>query len=157
MQIALKRTASFKEDTSDTSASQEKPVQKTRPGQYDLAYILSRQSEEKREKAGDVKVYHDVSLKKWRLTVQLDQVRLYFLSVFIKEDGTFDKYCLDYEAAHDSHYEFTDDTMIRKKLHEPGDESKYLHEILIRYVEKKGTGGLIDLIGPSITAQFHYD
>ncbi len=107
---------------------------------------------------GSHRVFHDVSMKKWRVTYQLDKERLWFLSVFLSEDGTFDlKFSLDKEAASDSHYEFTNEAELRKALKQPGDEELYLHEILIRYANKHGAASLLSVIYPYVTAQFHYD
>ena len=126
---------------------------------YDLDYILARQDETSSRFTGypgDMKVYHDISLHKWRLYVQLDKESYYFLSVFINENGSFDKYFLDYEAANDSHYEFESDEAIINNLYEEGDDNRYLHELMIRYVENNGAAGLYKLIESSVTNRFFY-
>ncbi len=46
----------------------------------------------------------------------MDTERYYFLSVFIGEDGIFDKYSLDEEGAEDSHSEFKEEREIRKNF-----------------------------------------
>lgn len=93
---------------------------------------------------------------KWYLRIQLDKTALWYLSVFVRDDGSFDKFSLDREAAEDSHYEFVEEQNIRKKLYAAGDENKYFHEILIRYVQAYGGAALRGQILPYVTAQFHY-
>ena len=117
---------------------------------YDLNYIQSMSRKEREYTIGGCSVWHDVVLKKWRLTIQLDKEAYYFLSVFIMEDGSFDMYSFDEEAARDSHAIFTSEKEIRKKLYMPGDEEKYLHEILIRYVMQDGTRYLGKIVAPWI-------
>lgn len=124
---------------------------------YNLEYIQSFAGKKQKYGIGERYAYHDISLKKWRLMIQLDDKRYYFLSVFIGEDGIFDKFSLDVESASDSHYEFKSEKGLRKKLYMAGDENKYLDEILIRYVSQYGTLNLYELILPYVTAQFHYD
>ena len=77
--------------------------------------------------------------------------------MFVKEDGRFEKYSLDYEMASDSHYEFRDEKGLRKKIYSSGDEKKYLAEVLIRYVQMNGGNALLSALHPFITAQYHYD
>ena len=105
---------------------------------------------------GDRWVWHDRSMNQWRLTVQLEETRYWFLSVFIKEDGTFNKFSLDYEGASDSHYEFASEAEIRDILYQPGDERLLFDEILIRYTAQHSGDALLRLISPYITAQFHF-
>ena len=76
---------------------------------------------------------------------------------FFNDDGTFSNFCLDAEYASDSHYEFYAENMIRKLIYQKGDEDKYFHEILIRYVQKYSGSDLLKLIEPFITMRFHYD
>jgi len=124
---------------------------------YTLEYIMEQERRAGEQSQEAFIVRHDKSMHKWRLQIPLDQKREWFLSVFVQEDGSFDKYTLDRETAFDSHYEFRQEQEIRKKLYVSGDENKYLHEILIRYVEDHGSGALRSLIMPYVTAQFHYD
>ncbi len=105
----------------------------------------------------DIKTKHDSSLKQWRMTVCLDTERYWFLSVFFNDKGSFDKFSLDYEAASDSHYEFSDETAVRKLLYKPGDENRYFHRILKDYVTEYGGFKLRELIYPYVTASFHFD
>ena len=106
---------------------------------------------------GGCSSYYDRSLHKWRMRIQLDEERIWFLSIFVHEDGTLDKYSLDRELAEDSHYEFSDEEGIRQKLYQPGDEKRTFADILIRYVARTSGGDLLWAIYPFITAQFHYD
>ena len=118
-------------------------------------WLLPEKSEEmESENVAFIMMFH---WKKWRLIIQLDAERYYFLSVFIGEDGRLDKFSLDEEGAADSHYEFKEEREIRKKLYVAGDEDKYLDEILIRYAAQYGPQCLKGLILPYVTAQFHYD
>ncbi|MGN0159023.1 MAG: hypothetical protein ACI39W_07795 [Brotaphodocola sp.] len=125
--------------------------------QYTLDYIMAQESRPRGRVPGAQSARLDKSLHKWHLQIQLDEKRLWFLSVFVYENGSFDKYSLDREAASDSHYEFQAEQEIRKKLYVSGDENQYFHEILIRYVKEHGGETLRSLIMPYVTAQYHFD
>lgn len=127
------------------------------PGQYTPDYLLSLNIQPAEQGPGARKLRFDESLHQWQLTVQLDQERLWFLSVFVGEDGGLKKFSLDYEGAADSHYEFTAEKAIRDKLYVPGDEKLYFHDILVRYVKEYGGNALLNQIMPHVTAQYHYD
>lgn len=127
------------------------------PGQYTPDYLLSLNIPSAEQGPGARKLRFDESLHQWRLTVQLDQERLWFLSVFVGEDGGLKNFSLDYEGAADSHYEFTAEKAIRDKLYVPGDEKLYFHDILVRYVKEYGGNALLNQIMPHVTAQYHYD
>ena len=124
---------------------------------YSLAYIQGYESIKREHHAGARYAWHDKTLGEWRLTIQLDNQGIWFLSVFVKEDGRFEKYSLDYEMASDFHYEFRDEKGLRKKIYSSGDEKKYLAEVLIRYVQMNGGNALLSALYPFITAQYHYD
>lgn len=124
---------------------------------YSLAYIQGYEGIKREHHAGARYAWHDKTLGEWRLTIQLDNQGIWFLSVFVKEDGRFEKYSLDYEMASDSHYEFRDEKGLRKKIYSSGDEKKYLAEVLIRYVQMNGGNALLSVLYPFITAQYHYD
>ncbi len=122
---------------------------------YTLEYIAQKCHPE--EKApGACSVWHDQSLQTWRLTIQLDEDRWWFLTVDIHDDGSFKSFWLDYEAADDSHYEFLDEQAIRKDLYVEGDENRYFHEILIRFVKEHGGSWLLSMIKPYITKHYHF-
>lgn len=124
---------------------------------YTLDYLMAQKEDFSERVPGACAARHDRSCHWWRLRVQLDQERKWFLSVFVQEDGSFDKFSLDDESAFDSHYQFQEEQKIREMLYTPGDENRYFHEILIRFVEAHGGVALKNLIMPYVTAQFHYD
>lgn len=123
---------------------------------YSLAYIQGYEDIKTEYHAGARSAWHDKTLGEWRLTIQLDNQGKWFLSVFVKEDGRFEKYSL-YEMGLDSYYEFRDEKGLRKKIYSFGDEKKYLAEVLIRYVQMNGGNALLRALDPFITAQYHYD
>lgn len=124
--------------------------------QYTLEYIMEQKCRLEERVPGACHVRHDQSMKKWHLQIQLDTEHLWYLSVFVRDDGSFEKYSLDKEAANDSHYEFVEEQKIRKSLHIAGDEKKYFHEVLIRYVQAHGGEALLNQIMPYVTEQFHF-
>ncbi|MGX8680291.1 MAG: hypothetical protein ACSW8B_02770 [bacterium] len=124
---------------------------------YSLDYIKSQENCVMVRRPGGCSSQFDRSLNKWRMRIQLDEQGIWFLSVFVKTNGIFEKYSLDRELAEDSHYEFFDERSIREKLYLPGDENRYFADILIRYVAKHSGEQLLNIIYPYITAQFHFD
>ena len=100
----------------------------------------------------------DSGMKYTRMIIQLEETRYWFLSIFFDNGtGALYKYCLDYEGASDSHYEFRNESAVRKALYQDGDEDRFLDEIFIRYIAEHSGFRLLDVIEPYITAQFHYD
>ena len=85
-------------------------------------------------------------MHKWHLRILLDKEQLWYLSVFVRDGGSFEKFSLDKEVANDSHYEFIEEQKVRNSLYVSGDEKKYFHEILIRYVKEHGDEALRSLI-----------
>ena len=85
----------------------------------------------------------------------IDQIVL-FLSVYARSNNQID-YSLDYEAASDSHYEFSDERSIRDALYEQGDELLYLHEVFIRFLKTHKGWDLYEIIKPYIIAEYHFD
>lgn len=145
-----------KEDTGKKETASPRP--KISGGQaYSLAYIQGYEGIKRDYHAGARYAWHDKTLGEWRLTIQLDNQGIWFLSVFVKEDGRFEKYSLDYEMTSDFHYEFRDEKGLRKKIYSSGDEKKYLAEVLIRYVQMNGGNALLSALHPFITAQYHHD
>ena len=124
---------------------------------YTLEYLLHQPRNTGVHKPGSSTVFHDTSINKWRLKIQLDEEQVWFLSVFINENNTLDKFSLDKELASDSHYQFNAEGEIRKALYQKGDEKKYLHEILIKFVKQQGGDKLLTVIYPYITGQYHSD
>lgn len=124
--------------------------------QYTLDYILSVKDKPSGQGTESQDVSFDDFLHHWRLSIPLDNERLWFLSVFVDENGSTIKYSLDEEASDDSHYEFEAESDIRETLYLSGDEDRYFHEILTRYVKANGGEALLNLIMPYVTAQHHY-
>ena len=124
--------------------------------QYTLEYIMAKEEHPDKKYSGTYHISHDKSMGKWRLRIRLDSKQLWFLSVFVRDDGRFEKYSLDKETANDSHHVFTNEQVIRKNIYAPGDENKYFHEILARYVQANGGEALLSQIMPYVTAQFHF-
>ncbi len=133
------------------------PVNDYQKNQYTLQYVKQQGECCLKEKIpGACCVRYDKCLKKWHLKIQLDDECLWYLSVFLHQDGSFEKYSLDKETANDSHYEFVEEQAVRKKLNAVGEEDKFFHEILIRYVKSCGGNELLNQILPYVTKQFHF-
>ena len=124
---------------------------------YTLDYIMAREGSSKEKIPGAFQVRYDQFMKYWHLKIQLDKERLWYLSVFVQDDGSFKNYTLDNEKAEDSHYEFVEEQAIRNSLYVSGDENKYFHEILIQYINKYGAEALRSHIMPYVTKQFHFN
>ena len=99
---------------------------------YTLEYLKSFIGAEWKRGVGERTVWHDVFLHKWRLRIQLDEEHYWYLSVFIHDDGSFDKYSLD------------------------EDERLLFDTVLIRYVKENSGNALLKMIRPSVTKEFHY-
>lgn len=124
---------------------------------YTLEYLMQQSQNVNEYKPGSSKIVHDTCMENWRMRIQLDEERVWFLSVFINEDHTFHKFSLDKEVASDSHYEFKAEAEIRKILYQKGDEDKFLHEILIAFLKNQSGEKLLAVLRPYITAQYHFD
>ena len=124
---------------------------------YTLEYFMQQSQNISADKPGSSKIYHDTIMETWRMTIQLEEERVWFLSVFINEDNTLNKFSLDKELASDSHYEFKAEAEIRKELFQKGDEEKFLHEILIAFLKNQSGEKLLAVLRPYITAQYHFD
>ncbi len=124
---------------------------------YSLQEVKALQGKTPKRGVGERRVWHDTVLGKWHLTIQLDAQARWFLTVYLRENGSVDGYCLDDESASDSHYEFANAGAVRSKLARPGDEQKPLEELLIRHAAENGGSALLSVIYPYVTAQFHYD
>ncbi len=124
---------------------------------YSLAYIQKYEGKVRENRPGGRSAIHDKIINKWRMRIQLDDDRLWFLSVFVNDNGTFDKYSLDRETASDSHYEFSDEAALRKAIYAVGDEDKYLAEVLIGYIKRNGGSALLKALLPYVTSQYHFD
>ena len=124
---------------------------------YTLEYVKNISRYVENGEAKDVSLMHDDFLNHWRITFELEPTRYWFLSVFLRDSGTIEKYSLDYEAASDSHYEFKDEYSVRELLYADCDEKQYLHELFINYIKEHGGFDLLNLIRPFITMECHYD
>ena len=122
---------------------------------YTLEYIEELASRTDEKVPGSCCVRYDQALKKWHLKFQLDSECLWFLSVFVCDDGRFDIYSLDKESANDSHFQFVEEWEIRKKLG-VSDDNKYFHEILMRCVQEYGGEFVLNQIMPYVTAKFSF-
>lgn len=127
-----------------------------RKPQYTLEYIKEQEKRTKETEESNCSVTYDQFTKKWRLKFQLDNEKLWYLSVFVCDDGSFDKFSLDKESACDSHFEFKDEQKIRNSLYVSGDESKYLHQIMRCCVKEHGGEMLRMRIMPYVTQQYHF-
>lgn len=119
---------------------------------YSLDYIRNCDTEEM--KAKGMELYHDAILNHQRLIVSLDNSRLWFLSVFIKDDGSSVEFSLDYEAADDSHYMFNDEDTVRRRIYKDGDEKLYLHDVFRRYIAETDGRTLLSKISVTETISF---
>ena len=126
------------------------------PTQYNLEYIKQQTNRPDTKTPGACSVRFDTFLKKWHLKFQLDESQLWYLSVFVQEDGTFEKFSLDNEAANDSHYEFVEEERIRESLCSSNTETQYFHQILMQYVRKHGGNALRSKIMPYVNNQHHF-
>ena len=119
---------------------------------YSLDYIRNCDNEEMEAKG--MQLFHDSILGHQRLIVCLENSRYWFLSVFIKDDGSSVKFSLDYEAADDSHYMFTDEDTVRRRIYKDGDEKLYLHDVFRRYIAETDGRTLLSKIPVTETISF---
>lgn len=134
-----------------------KPTERSVLEQFSLSYIKSIENNQTEKRAGWREARFDASADQWRLRIQLDDRGIWFLSVFVNSTGSLDKYSLDKELASDSHYIFSDEIGVRKKLYRPGDNCRCFDDILIRYVKQYGGEALLSALYPYITARYHFD
>ena len=124
---------------------------------YSIDDLKALANNDDKHRPGWCKASYDQFMNTWRVRYQLDQNRIWFLSVFVNDDGEFDKYCLDQELAEDSHYEFKDEIEIRKALYSKGDEELDFPDVLVRYVSQYGGVALLNVIRQYVLHEFHYD
>ena len=134
-----------------------KPTERSVLEQFSLSYIKSIENIQTEKRAGWREARFDASADHWQLRIQLDDKGIWFLSVFVNSTGSLEEYSLDKELASDSHYIFSDEIGVRKKLYRPGDNCRCFDDILIRYVKQYGGEALLDELYPYITAQYHFD
>ena len=126
--------------------------------QYTLECISVLQNGECENGIGSKKIYHDSATRQIRLTVQLDRERYWFLSIFFDTTSSkIKQYSLDYEAASDSHYVFTDESKARTLLFDGEYSELYLDELFSKYIEEHGGFALQKAIDPIIISQYHFD
>lgn len=123
---------------------------------YTLEYIKTQTNNKRERKCGAKRSYYDSLTKQWRMTVQLDDEAVWFLSVFFNEDGTFSVYSLDRELEDDSHFQFTDEVNIRKKLQIENDEDLCLDEVFIHFLKKNEGDDLLRMILPFVTSIYQF-
>ena len=119
---------------------------------YSLAYVKNLDNEEM--KAKGMQLYHDAILNHQRLIICLENSEYWFLSVFIKDDGSSVDFSLDYEAADDSHYMFADEDTVRSRIYKDGDEKLYLHDVFRRYIAETDGRTLLSKIPVTATISF---
>lgn len=124
---------------------------------YSIDYLKGLENPPREYRPGYRKAWFDRVMRTWRLKVQLDLERIWFLTIFIDERGEVLKYYLDRELASDSHFEFADEGIIRNVIYEPGDEALDFPEVLIRYVDRHGGSALLGAIRGYICHEYHYD
>lgn len=134
-----------------------KPTERSVLEQFSLSYIKSIENNQTERGLGWREAKFDASADHWQLRIQLDDKGIWFLSVFVNSTGSLEEYSLDKELASDSHYIFSDEIGVRKKLYRPGDNCRCFDDILIRYVKQYGGEALLNELYPYITAQYHFD
>ncbi len=110
---------------------------------------------------GSYTISYDRTLKKYRKTILLEKTRYFFLSLFYLQDGTFEKYCFDIEAANDSHYEFGFQGEERLRHFLSANKDIPLSEVLIKAFDDIGDDDnskakLLSFISDISSMQFHY-
>lgn len=110
---------------------------------------------------GSYKISYDRTLKKYSKKILLEKTRYFFLSMFYLQDGTFEKYCFDIEAANDSHYEFGLQGEEKLRHFLSADTNISLSEALIKAFDNIGDDDsakakLLSFISDISSMQFHY-
>lgn len=123
---------------------------------YTRDFIESFRDADRTYGVGGINFGDDVSINTLRLTIQLEESRFWFLTVFVKYDSDLISFSLDEEAADDSHYQFVDEASVRSVIYEEGDEDLYLHEVFIRYLKDHKGSELYYKIKPYITNEYHF-
>lgn len=110
---------------------------------------------------GSYEISYDRTLRKYRKKILLEKTRYFFLSMFYLQNGTFEKYCFDIEAANDSHYEFGLYGEEKLKHFLSADTNVSLSEALIKTFDAIGDDDnakakLLLFISDISSMQFHY-
>lgn len=113
---------------------------------------------------GSAQYREDISLNQINMQIQLDESRLYFLSVYVNaSNGMIKHFSFDIESASDTHYEFDlngAEFLINRMISVSGDEyasHKSISKLMIEYINSFGESSLIDLIREVATSVFHFD
>lgn len=113
---------------------------------------------------GSAQYREDVSLNQINMQIQLNESRLYFLSVYVNaSNGMIKHFSFDIESASDTHYEFDlngAERLINRMISVSGDEfasHKSISKLMINYMNSFGESSLINLIRGVATAVFHFD
>lgn len=106
----------------------------------------------------------DLSLNQINMQIQLNESRLYFLSVYVNaSNGMIKHFSFDIESASDTHFEFDlngAERLINRMISISIDEyanHKSISELMIDYMNSFGETSLINLIRDVATAVFHFD
>lgn len=92
--------------------------------------------------------------------INLDELRLFYLTVHDDENGNITKYSLDIEAANDMHYEFSpiqNEIICNRISKELGISSNLdTADLMRKYLAVKSNGYLISLVSDNCTVQYFY-
>ena len=92
--------------------------------------------------------------------INLDDIRLFYLTVYDDENGNIIKYRHDIEANNDMHYEFSpkQNEIICNRISEELGLSSNLDtaELMRKYLTVKSNGYLISLVSDNCTVQYFY-
>lgn len=92
--------------------------------------------------------------------INLDEIRLFYLTVHDDENGNITKYSLDIEAANDMHYEFSpkqNEIICNRISKELGISSNLdTADLMRKYLTVKSNGYLISLVLDNCTVQYFY-
>ena len=92
--------------------------------------------------------------------INLDEIRLFYLTVHDDENGNITKYSLDIEAANDMHYEFSPkqkEIICNRISKELGISSNLdTADLMRKYLTVKSNGYLISLVPDNCTVQYFY-
>ena len=92
--------------------------------------------------------------------INLDDIRLFYLTIHSNENGNITKYSLDIEAANDMHYEFSSEQnkiICQQISNELGISDKTdTAELMRKYLTVKSNGYLISLVSTNCTVQYFF-
>ncbi len=119
------------------------------------------ESNKERNTPGSYEISYDKTLRKYCKKILLEKKRYFFLSMFYLQNGTFEKYCFDIEAANDSHYEFGLQGEEKLKHFLAADANIPLAEVLIKAFDNIGgddnaKAKLLLFISDISSMKFHY-